>query len=198
MAKAASELVRPRIDIKLRPSGLVRTRTDIKLRPSGLVRTKQVAANWIGKIIQGLMQEQIKYTCKFFKIVIWPLFKVTRGHTKKRPNDNFKKFACIFNLLLHQSLYDLTNPIGGNLLCSYQSTWPQLDISSCSYQSTWPQFDISPCSYQSTWPQLDINSWSYLFTCSFGRRLISALVLTSHLKCQTTPIDSTLLGRALF
>ena len=170
----------------MRPSGLVRTRTDIKLRPSGLVRTKQVATNWIGKIIQGLMQEQIIYTCKFFKIVIWPLFCMASCNFKKRPNDNFKKFACIFNLLLHQSLYDLTNPIGGNLLCSYQSTWPQLDISSCSYQSTWPLFDISPCSYQSTWPQLDINSWSYLFTCSFGHRLISALVLTSHLKCQTT------------
>jgi len=25
---------------------------------------------------------------------------------------------------------------------------PQLDISSWSYQSTWPQADISPCSYQ--------------------------------------------------
>ena len=62
------------------------------------------------------MQEQIKYTCKFFKIVIWPLFCMASCNFKKRPNDNFKKFACIFNLLLHQSLYDLTNPIGGSLI----------------------------------------------------------------------------------
>ena len=62
----------------------VRTRTDISLRPSGLVRPRtdaakcicknkdrfQVADSWIGKIIQGLIQEQV-YT----QIVIWPLFK---------------------------------------------------------------------------------------------------------------------------
>ena len=46
------------------------------------------------------------------------------------------------------------------------------------YQYNWPQLDISPCSYQWTWPQLDISSYS------LGRRLMSALVLTSHLKCQ--------------
>ena len=111
---------------------------------------------------------------QIFKIVIWPLFKAIQKSGQMTILKNLHVY-----LLLHQSLYDISS-------CSYQSTWPQLDISPCSYQSTWPQLDISPCSYQSTWPQLDINSWSYLFTCSFGCRLISALVLTSHLKCQTT------------
>ena len=58
-------LVRTRADISLRPSGLVRPRTDIKLRPSAFVRTCkdrfQVADSWIGKIIQGLIQEQVTH-----------------------------------------------------------------------------------------------------------------------------------------
>ena len=106
------------------------------------------------------MQEQIKYTYKFFKIVIWLLFKVARGHTKKRPNDNFKKFACIFNLLLHQSLYDLTNPIGGNLISVLVLTNP-----------------------------LGRNLISVLvLTNPLGRNLISVLVLTNPLGHNLTSI----------
>ena len=54
-------------------------------------------------------------------------FRVSLGHAKKRPNDNLKRYACLF---------------------AVQSYWPQCDISPCSYQSTWPQTDIRPCSYQ--------------------------------------------------
>ena len=70
-------------------------------------------------------------------------FRVSLGHAKKRPNDNLKRFACLFALV------------------SVQSYWPQCDISLCSYQYTWPQLDISFWSYQSTWPQTDINPCSY-------------------------------------
>ena len=49
---------------------LVRTRADISLRPNGLVIQKtdiKVVANWIGKVMQGLIEEQIRmYTCKSF------------------------------------------------------------------------------------------------------------------------------------
>ena len=57
-----SGLVRPRTDIKLRPSELVKPRTDIKLWPSAFISNKdrfQVAGSSIGKIIQGLIQEQV-------------------------------------------------------------------------------------------------------------------------------------------
>jgi len=87
----------------------------------------QVEDNWIGKIIQGLIQEQI-YTQILINCQLAFLHGLLK--LKKELNDNLK----------------------------------------------------SPCSYQCTgaWPQLDISSCNPL-----GRRLISALVLTSHLKCQT-------------
>ena len=50
------------INCKLQPSELVRSRTGIKLRPGAFIRTRtnfQVADSWIGKIIQGLMREQV-------------------------------------------------------------------------------------------------------------------------------------------
>ena len=61
-------LVRTRADVSLRPnvslqpSGLVRPRTDIKLRPRAFVRTRtdfKLQTVGIGKIIQGLIQEQV-------------------------------------------------------------------------------------------------------------------------------------------
>ena len=56
-------LVRTRADISLRPSESVRPRTDIKLAMAKCIRKIkdqfQVADSWIGKIIQGLIQEQV-------------------------------------------------------------------------------------------------------------------------------------------
>ena len=74
---------------------------------------------------------------------------------KKLPNDNLKRFACLFALV---------------------------SVLVWSYRSYWPQFDISPCSYRCTWPHL-ISVLG--LTNPLGRKLISAFVLTSHLKCYT-------------
>ena len=55
-------LASTRADISLQPSGLVRSKTDIKLQLSILVRPKtdiKLKVNWIGKVIQGLIQLQI-------------------------------------------------------------------------------------------------------------------------------------------
>ena len=77
-------LVRTRADISLRPTGLVRPEFDIKLWPSVLARTgTDIKLQEIGMIrlyVQGLIQEQ-----KSFLIVIRPLFRVSRGHTKSGP-----------------------------------------------------------------------------------------------------------------
>ena len=115
-------------------------------------------ANWIGNVIQGLIQKQIYVHVNLLKlIVIWPLFKVSTGHAKKQPNDNLKRFTCTYICFcIYQSLYDITNPIGRNLI-----SVPVLTNG------------------------LGRNLISVLcFTYPLGRRLISALVLTSHLKCQ--------------
>ena len=55
-------LVRPRADISLQPSGLARPRTNIRFAAKCIRKNKdrfQVADSWIGKIIQGLIQEQV-------------------------------------------------------------------------------------------------------------------------------------------
>ena len=74
----------------------------------------QVAANRIGKIIQRLIQEQtfmqISLNCHL------AAFCMASWNSKKRPNDNLKRFACIFALV-------------AVLVWSYQYYWPQLDIS---------------------------------------------------------------------
>ena len=76
-----------RADISLRPSGLVRPRTDTKLWPSVLVRTR-TDINRIGKITQGLIQEQI-YMQIFLNChlatFVWPLetLKVVKLQFKK-------------------------------------------------------------------------------------------------------------------
>ena len=65
---------------------------------------------------------------------------------------------------------------------SCQSNYLQFKIGPCSYECTWPQLEIISCSYQFAWSQLDISVLG--LTNPLGHRLISALVLTSHLKCQ--------------
>jgi len=97
------------------------------------------------------------------------LFKLSfNGFFSMIPKNNLK-YLCVYNcsclysqpahmVISYQSMYDLTNPTGLNLIC------------------------INPCSYQCTWLKLI----SFLgFTDPLGCRLISALVLTSHLKCHT-------------
>ena len=42
------------------------------------------------------------------------LFKVSTGHAKKAAKWQFKKIYMYAYLLLYQSLYDITNPIGHN------------------------------------------------------------------------------------
>ena len=144
-------LVRTRGDISLQPSGLVRPRTDIKLRPSALVRTRTDAAtNRIGKIIQGLMQEQI----------YMQIFKLSFGcfcialETLKSGQMTILKDLHVY-LLLYQSLYDLTNPIGCNLISV-------LVLTNALGRSLISVLGL-------THPLI--------------RKLISALVLTIHLKC---------------
>ena len=70
-------LVRKRTGISLQPSGSVRPKIDIKLWPSALVRTgTDVAANWTGKIIQGLILEQICLLKLSFGHFLYGLLKV--------------------------------------------------------------------------------------------------------------------------
>ena len=52
-------LERTRADISLQPSGLVRPRTDAAKFICMNKNRFQVADSWIGKIIQGLIQEQV-------------------------------------------------------------------------------------------------------------------------------------------
>ena len=64
-------LVRTRVNISLQPSGLIGPITDIKLR-----------ANWIGKVIQGLIQEQI-YMQSFLNLNCHLVaFLVSKDHAK--------------------------------------------------------------------------------------------------------------------
>ena len=106
----------------------------------------QVADSSIGKIIQGLIQEQV-YTQIFLNCHLAAFFAWNLKF-RKRPNDNLKRFVCILALV-------------SVLVWSYQSNCLQLEISPCSYECTWPQLDISSWSYQSTWPQTDISPCSY-------------------------------------
>ena len=99
------------------------------------------------------------YTCKCFKL-IWPLFRVIMVVTKKRPNDNLK----------HLHIY----------VCSCSYSLPATNMMACLTTKY-----ISPCSYQSTWPQPDISPWPY--TNLLGRHLISVLGLTNLFNHRPSP-----------
>ena len=82
------------------------------------------------------------------------LFKLSFGCFFAWPLETIKsgQVTAILHvyLLFYQSLYDLANPIGHNLISILVLTNAFGDIISWSYQSFWLQTDVSPCSYQSS------------------------------------------------
>ena len=90
-------LVRTRVDISLQPSGLVRARTDI---------------NWIGKVIQVLIQKQI-YMQIFFNCHLATFYSFKKP-CKKAAKRQFKKICMYVYLLCIMILPILC--IGRNLI----------------------------------------------------------------------------------
>ena len=72
-----------------------------------------VVVNWIGNVIQGLIQKQIYIHVNLFKLSLGCFLKFQQA-MQKAAKWQFKKIYMYVYLILYQSLYDITNPIGHN------------------------------------------------------------------------------------